>query len=832
MAAQNEHTFAPPTAAVVVVSPQSPFYSGDEVTLRCDIAEYTDWDQYFWYRNESHVPKINDIITIRLPEEAGQYQCSGWRKDHPQTSYISSPTDIKHHASPKATVVMSPKPPLYSEERVTLRCNIDNNTDWGRYNWYKNNSPVRRESSKTITITLPQAVGSYQCSAERRDRPQASFMSSPTDITLHDPPTATVVVVSPLSPFYSGERVTLRCNITECTDWDQYYWFRDSSPVPKISKIITITLPQEAGQYWCYGQRKDRPKTSSTSPSTKIANHAPPTAAVVVVSPQSPFYSGDEVTLRCDIAEYTDWSQYYWYRNTSLVSSQKSATITITLPQEAGQYECSGQRKDRPQASSLSEHRHIWYKDISKAVVTLMSNWSDVFSGETLHLQCNIQEEHQHKHWQYSWYKNGDNLVGVSSGPDYTVMHANESHSGIYCCRGTRRGDSETSEAVRVTLLEKPTPVLRGPPQTWLTEGDSVTLSCEVGGSTTAWRFHWYKTALYRPELPQVTQSGRYYVELVSDSIRGAGGSYTLSPAALRHTGVYVCRAERGEPAYHTEFSNPQPLWVTGLSPPSSLVVYPNTNQHFTFESLSLNCEGSGNSTGRTLRGFSRRIDHTKCPSCWTEVSVYWCQSDSGEQSNPVNITVYGGDVILESPAHPVTDGDPLTLHCRYRNQSSNISADFYKDGTLLQTSTTGEMTIPAVSKSHEGLYKCSNPERGESPESWITVKAPDSGSSLLVTVGTFVRLVIMFVLIIMLLLLYRFKKLKVVNNRDVQNMGQIRRTVRLQELIMGLRQNICLCKEVMEKNMRKWLLYIQEQKHEFLKQMQELDMSKCLCTL
>jgi hypothetical protein len=36
-------------------------------------------------------------------------------------------------------------------------------------------------------------------------------------------------------------------------------------------------------------------------------------------------------------------------------------------------------------------------------------------------------------------------------------------------------------------------------------------------------------------------------------------------------------------------------------------------------------------------------------------------------------------------------------------------------------TNTTGEMTIPAVSKSDEGLYKCNNP-KGESPESWMTV--------------------------------------------------------------------------------------------------------------
>ncbi|KAG5261163.1 hypothetical protein AALO_G00300750 [Alosa alosa] len=312
----------------------------------------------------------------------------------------------------------------------------------------------------------------------------------------------------------------------------------------------------------------------------------------------------------------------------------------------------------------------------------------------------------------------------------------------------------------------KPKPVLRGPPQTWLTEGDSVTLSCEVTGSTTGWRFHWYKTAPFRPELLHVTHESRTYsVELLSDSIRGAGGSYTLSPAALRHTGVYVCRAERGEPAYHTEFSQPQPLWVTGLSTPS-IVVSPNNKTHFTSQPLSLSCMDSGNSTGWRLRWFSGMMEREKCPYDWTNTGsscrisssssldsgVYWCQSESGEQSNPVNITVHYDSVILESPAHPVTEGDPLTLRCRYRYQPSNISADFYKDGTLLQTSTTGEMTIPAVLKSHESLYKCSNPERGESPESWITVKDP--GPSKLEMVGVVVGIILILVAGTMILLI------------------------------------------------------------------------------
>ncbi|KAF4088735.1 hypothetical protein AMELA_G00058200, partial [Ameiurus melas] len=143
-------------------------------------------------------------------------------------------------------------------------------------------------------------------------------------------------------------------------------------------------------------------------------------------------------------------------------------------------------------------------------------------------------------------------------------------------------------------------------------------------------------------------------------------------------------------------------------------------------------------STGWKVRRYTHSEGESDC-SWWGSVTrstckisflstsytgVYWCESESGENSNPVNITVHDGDVILESPVHPVTEGHPLTLRCLYRyTKSSNLRADFYKDGSVLQTQTTGEMIIRTVSKSDEGFYHCKHPERGESPKSWVSVR-------------------------------------------------------------------------------------------------------------
>ncbi|XP_076737131.1 uncharacterized protein LOC143415664 [Maylandia zebra] len=87
-----------------------------------------------------------------------------------------------------------------------------------------------------------------------------------------------------------------------------------------------------------------------------------------------------------------------------------------------------------------------------------------------------------------------------------------------------------------------------------------------------------------------------------------------------------------------------------------------------------------------------------------------------------VNLTVTGGSVILQSPVLPVMEGDDVTLLCKTKTTPSNLTAAFYKDGSLIRKQPTGHMTIQHVSRSDEGLYKCDISGHGESPSSWITV--------------------------------------------------------------------------------------------------------------
>ena len=85
--------------------------------------------------------------------------------------------------------------------------------------------------------------------------------------------------------------------------------------------------------------------------------------------------------------------------------------------------------------------------------------------------------------------------------------------------------------------------------------------------------------------------------------------------------------------------------------------------------------------------------------------------------------------MILQSSARPVTEADEVVLLCLYKDEgdgtaTSNFSTNFYKDGAVVGTRASGNMTFSSVSKSDEGLYMCEHPTKGRSPQSWLAVSS------------------------------------------------------------------------------------------------------------
>ncbi|XP_053089504.1 low affinity immunoglobulin gamma Fc region receptor II-b-like [Pangasianodon hypophthalmus] len=351
-----------------------------------------------------------------------------------------------------------------------------------------------------------------------------------------------------------------------------------------------------------------------------------------------------------------------------------------------------------------------------KPVVSITPD-TQMFRGETVTFRFDIQEGRDTK-WTHGWYRDYTSYPSHTT-QKFSISSAENDQHGKYTCTGRKRSDSqisETSDPVTLSVSEKPKPELTSDLKGAALTGNPVILSCTLKLQSAGWKFYWIKP----------TQSTESETETHSYFIR----SVTVSDG-----GQYKCRAGRGNPVYYTHYSDALWVNVTGEAPPVSLIISPSRTQHFTADSLSLSCEDQSDSTGWTVRGYTHSETLFDCSSVsgstcnisslsTSHTGVYWCQSESGGRSNSVNITVHNGDLILESPVHPVTEGNPLTLHCLIRSKILDSGADFYKNYSILQSQTKGEMTIHTVSKSDEGFYHCKHPERGESPKSWVSVRA------------------------------------------------------------------------------------------------------------
>ncbi|XP_051285351.1 uncharacterized protein LOC127379586 isoform X3 [Dicentrarchus labrax] len=211
------------------------------------------------------------------------------------------------------------------------------------------------------------------------------------------------------------------------------------------------------------------------------------------------------------------------------------------------------------------------------------------------------------------------------------------------------------------------------------------------------------------------------------------------------------------------------------------LSIIPNRLQHFKFQSVSFHCEGSDGSIQlrgiRNTEEFDPQCVIKRTPTgslCTTDRAYpedsgeYWCETNGGKTSNRVNITVAAGSVILDSPALPVLEGDNVTLHCRNKT-ISNLLSDFYKDDLLIETNSTGEMTILNVSKADEGLYKCRLSGGETSPGSWLAVREPlprDSAHVVLIQLWITV-IILMMVLVLVIVGFLHIRKRRVSSKKN-----------------------------------------------------------------
>ncbi|XP_029610553.1 Fc receptor-like protein 5 isoform X3 [Salmo trutta] len=606
---------------------------------------------------------------------------------------------------------------FFKYESVSLSCEVQGNSaGWRlkRYTVSGERSDCGRkwgkpQGSSCIVSLIPSHSGVYWCESGSGEH------SNAVNITV---PAGAVILESPALPVTEGDSVTLRCRYQGTPSDLTAVFYKDGSLI-RAESSGEMTIPavskSDEGLYKCTNSKGDSPESWMTVTvllRTLVYCSLGQGGASLSVSPdRSQFFEYESVSLSCEV----QGNSAGWRVKRYTVSGERSdcgrkwgkqqgsSCIVSLIPSDSGVYWCQ---------SGSGEHSNAVNITVPAGAVILESPAILVTEGDSVTLRCRYQGSPSDL--TADFYKDGS-LIRTQTTGEMTIPAVSKSDEGLYKCTNSE-GESPESW-MTVTDLSFPASLSVSPDRSQFFEYESVSLSCEVQGNSARWRV--------------VRNTTRGILSECNTDWGKQQGSSCIVSLTPSDNGVYWCVSGSGE------HSNAVNITVPVLSNPASLSVSPDRSQFFKYESVSLSCEVQGNSAGWRLKRHTVSGERSDCGRKWgkpqgsscivslipSHSGVYWCQSGSGEHSNAVNITVPAGAVILESPALPVTEGDSVTLRCRYQGTPSNLTVDFYKDGSLIRTETTGEITIPAVSKSDEGLYKCTNSE-GESPESWMTVTA------------------------------------------------------------------------------------------------------------
>nr|XP_015197611.1 PREDICTED: Fc receptor-like protein 5 [Lepisosteus oculatus] len=566
-------------------------------------------------------------------------------------------------------------------------------------------------------------------------------------------PQAVVTADPPWTEVFVGETVTLNCEVRGSVDW-KYYWalekqgrmvtLRSSSGTYGSQYILRAVSMFDSGQYWCQAERGTDQSDSGFLTLTVIEGQTP--AVVTIDPPDSVVFSGERVTLSCVVKAASGGWRYSWARNTkgrleslfrSSAEDQKNYTLSPATVSDSGhgEYWCRARRGSVVYYTDHSDSLQIEIIARPQAALTLESGWTEIFTTESVTLRCEI--EMGSAGWSYKWYRNGQELPVDSSrrnGDTYTILSAAQLHNGEYTCRGESDHNklfySNISNPVKLKVSGKwPKPALTVfPTRGQIYTGDRVTLSCGVGGGSVGWKYLWYKD----------TQGE---VLLNTDSSKTDGSSYTISSAALSHSGEYWCRARRGSVFYYTDRSDSLKLEIIA-QPQAVLTLESGWAEIFTTESVTLRCEIEMDSAWWNYKWYKdgQELPAVKANSSsrnlntYTIISAaqfhngeYTCRGENAHNklfdsnvSNPVILKVSGiwpKPVLTVFPTRgQIYTGDRVTLNCGVGGDFVGWKYLWYKDtqgATLANSDTDSSRTngssyaIIYAALSHSGEYWC-----------------------------------------------------------------------------------------------------------------------------
>ncbi|XP_058874514.1 Fc receptor-like protein 5 [Acipenser ruthenus] len=729
-------------------------YESERITLRCQVpGRYTDW-RFTWYKAGRNAPVTQDYysstdgdsytISSAAQYHSGEYTCKGERSGNPSYSKTSDALTLRVSAGkPKPVLTREPAGEIFEGDTVTLSCVVQGGSGGWRYLWYKDRqgAPVYQTDSSSGTgvgytisaAALSQSTGGeYRCLAGRGSKPFNSDYSNAVKIKVSELFSTPTLTVTPHASVWEGEAVTLQCgaHINKQGTQLQYRYIKDNGDQRGAGSQDQYSIPaaglRDTGSYQCEVEAAGtglKKRSDSVSLTVRELFRKP----ILTFTPVSPVWEGEAVTLQCgaQINKQGTQLQYRYIKDNGDLrgaGSQDQHSILAAELRDTGIYQCEVEAAGTG-LKKRSDSVRLSLKVLPQTTLTLEPPFPEIFTGETVTLRCGV--EGGSAGWKYLWYKDSEDTpvpqtaVRSITGDSYTITAAAVSDQGQYCCRG-QRGDqplySQRSDPVKLNITAgKPKPVLTREPAGEIFEGDTVTLSCVVEGGSDGWRYLWYKdsqrTSVYQ-----------------TDSSSKTGARYTISAAALNHSGEYRCLARRGRNTFYSEYSSAVKIQVSELFSTPTLTVTPHASV-WEGEAVTLQCGAHINKQGTQLqyryitvngdqRGAGSQDQYSIPAAELRDTGSYQCEVEAAgtglkKRSDSVSLTVrelFITPTLTFTPVSPVWKGEAVTLQCgaQINKQGTQLQYSYIKDnGDLSGARSRDQHSIPAAGLRDTGSYQC-----------------------------------------------------------------------------------------------------------------------------
>uniref|UniRef100_A0AAX7SP63 Ig-like domain-containing protein n=1 Tax=Astatotilapia calliptera TaxID=8154 RepID=A0AAX7SP63_ASTCA len=349
-----------PPKPTVTLQPQ--IYSGDTVTVRCEIqgGEGAQW-RYEWRRGQKNIRGTSSEYTVTVTESDGEgYSCRG-RRDYLLTEW----SDII-----RLTVLNEPRPVLTVSPSwlspgasVTLNCEVEHPSAGWSFYWYKA-VPDLSEKSSSYEL-LPDGSGTaqdsyiihgqthtagYVCRAGRgdpeyhTDHSQPKFVwSAGQFVSL----SASLTVSPDRVQHFNSDSVSLTCE-GNFTEW-RVRKFSDGrlSDCRRMtgSTCNINTSKSDTGVYWCESGSGE----FSSAVNITVQNDG---NVSILVSPVHPVTEGASVNLSCSLRTQKILSNVFFYHNDKLIQNDPRGELKISAVSKSdeGFYKCQYSGRESAQS--------------------------------------------------------------------------------------------------------------------------------------------------------------------------------------------------------------------------------------------------------------------------------------------------------------------------------------------------------------------------------------------------------------------------------------------------------------------------------------------------